>query len=104
VLDFREGRWLSRPEKAMFPCIGPNGAAGAHATTQVLSLRPQQLQGEFVGEMTVVVQSDECGQQGAVLRAPAVAARSGDVPPAVTVPDPATVPDTTTAPTTTPHR
>jgi serine/threonine-protein kinase len=42
--------------------------------------------------MTVTVQSNECGQQGAVLRAPAVATRSGDVPPGVTVPDPATIP------------
>jgi serine/threonine-protein kinase len=74
-----------------------------HATTQVLSLRPQS-QGGLLGEMTVTVQSNECGQQAAVLRAPAVATRSGDVPPAVTVPDPATVPDTITAPTTTPHR
>jgi serine/threonine-protein kinase len=74
-----------------------------HATTQVLSLRPQP-QGEFVGEMTVTVQSNECAQKGAVLRAPVVATRSGEVPPAVTVPDPATVPDTPTAPTTTTHR
>jgi serine/threonine protein kinase, bacterial len=103
ILDFRDGRWLSRPERATFPCVGPNGAAGVHATTQVLSLRPQS-QGGLLGEMTVTVQSNECGQQGAVLRAPAVATRSGDVPPAVPVPDPATVPDSSTAPTTTPHR
>ena len=74
-----------------------------HVITQVLSLRPQS-QSELVGEMTVTVQSNECAQQGAVLRAPAVVTRSGDVPPAVTVPDPATVPDTPTAATTTPHR
>jgi serine/threonine protein kinase, bacterial len=103
ILDFRDGRWLSRPEKATFPCIGPNGVAGKHAMTQVLSLRPQS-QRELVGEMTITVHSNECAQQGAVLRAPAVATRSGDVPPAVTVPDPATVPDTPTATTTTPHR
>ncbi len=74
-----------------------------HPMTQVLSLRPQP-QGELVGEMTVTVQSNECAQQGAVIRAPAVATRIGDVPPAVTVPDPATVPDTPTAATPTPHR
>ncbi len=103
ILDFRDGRWLSRPETATFPCIGPNGVRGMHVMTQVLSLRPQS-QSELVGEMTVTVQSNECAQQGAVLRAPAMVTRSGDVPPAVTVPDPATVPDTPTAAITTPHR
>ena len=91
VLDFRDGRWLSRPEQATFPCIGPNGALRMHATTHVLSLRPQP-QGNFVGEMMVVVQSNECDQQGAVLRMPAMVTRSGEVPPGVTVPDPATLP------------
>jgi serine/threonine protein kinase, bacterial len=103
VLDFRDGRWMSRPEADGFPCIAPNGAAGTHATTQVLSLRPEP-QGEFVGEMTVTVQSNECAQQGAVLRAPVVATRSGDVPPAVIVPDPVAIPDGPTALTSTPHR
>jgi serine/threonine protein kinase, bacterial len=102
VLDFRDGHWLSRPEETPFPCIGRNGVAGMHDTTQVLSLRPQP-QGGFAGEMTVVVQSNECAQKGGVLRAPAVATRSGDVPTGVTVPDPATIPDASTAPTTT-HR
>jgi len=60
-------------------------------TTHVLSLRPQP-QGNFVGEMMVVVQSNECDQQGAVLRMPAMVTRSGEVPPGVTVPDPATLP------------
>jgi serine/threonine protein kinase, bacterial len=102
VLDFRDGRWLSRSDATTFPCVRPNGAEGVHDTTQVLSLRPQP-KGGFEGEMTVVVQSNECGQQGGVLRVPAAATRSGDVPTAVTVPDPATVPDASTAPTTT-HR
>jgi len=99
ILDFRDGRWLSRPQKSTFPCIGRNGVRGMHAITQVLSLRPQP-QGELVGEMTITVQSNECAQQGAVLRAPAVVTRSGDVPPAVIVP----VPDAPTATTATPHR
>jgi serine/threonine protein kinase, bacterial len=89
VLDFSDGRWLSRPESATFPCIGPNEARGMHATTQVLSLRPRP-QGELVGEMTVTVQSNECDQRGAVIRAPAVATRGGEVPPDLTLPDPAT--------------
>jgi serine/threonine protein kinase, bacterial len=91
VLEFRDGRWLSRPEHSAFPCIAANGAERTQATTQVLTLR-QRPQGGLAGEMTVTVQSNECGQQGALLRAPAVATRSGDVPPGVTVPDPATIP------------
>ena len=101
VLDFRDGRWLSRPKKATFPCIGRDGVERVHAITQVLSLRPRP-QGEFAGEITVTVQSNECDQLGAVLRAPAVATRSGEVPPDVTVPDPATVADDPAAPTTAP--
>ena len=46
-----------------FPCVGANGVASAQTTMQVLSLRPQP-QGDFVGEMTVTVKSNECGQQG----------------------------------------
>ncbi|BBX74358.1 protein kinase [Mycobacterium shinjukuense] len=91
VLQFGDGQWTSRPETVPFPCIGPNGSASTQSTTQLLSLRPQP-QGDLVGEMVVTVHSDECGQQGAVIRIPAVASRSGDLPPRVTVPDPATLP------------
>jgi serine/threonine protein kinase, bacterial len=98
VFDFIDGRWLSRPENTTFPCVGSNGTQGTHATTQVLSLRPQP-PGGLVGEMTVTVQSNECGQQGAVVRAPAVADRTGDPPPDVAVPDPATLPGDTAVPT-----
>jgi serine/threonine protein kinase, bacterial len=104
VLDFRDGRWLARAEKGNFPCVGPNGASGTHVTAQVLSLRPQP-QGDLIGEMTITVQTNECGQQGAVVRSPAVATRTADVPSDVIVPDPVTIPDTPTSPTTTgPHR
>jgi serine/threonine-protein kinase len=87
VLEFRDGRWLSRPEEGTFPCIAADGAERTQATTQELSLRPRP-QGGLAGEMTVTVRSNECGQRGAVLRAPAQATRSGDVPHGVTVPDP----------------
>lgn len=104
VLEFGQGQWKSRPEEVQFGCIGPNGAASTQATTQVLSLRPQPV-GDLVGEMVVTVHSNECGQQGAVIRIPAVASRSGDLPPAVSVPDPVTIPanpPATTTPTTSP--
>lgn len=93
LMQFGEGQWKSRPETVQFPCVGPNGSPSTQATTQLLALRPQP-QGDLVGEMVVTVHSNECGQQGAVIRIPAVASRSGDLPPAVTVPDPATIPDT----------
>ncbi|BCI89740.1 hypothetical protein NIIDMKKI_49460 [Mycobacterium kansasii] len=104
VLEFGQGQWKSRSEAVQFACIGPNGAASTQATTQVLSLRPQPV-GDLVGEMVVTVHSNDCGQQGAVIRIPAVASRSGDLPPAVNVPDPVTIPENppaTTTPTTLP--
>jgi len=99
VLDFRDGRWLARPEKGSVACIGPTGATGTHVTDQVLSLRPQP-QGDLTGEMAITVQTNECGQQAAVVRAPAVATRTADVPSDVIVPDPVTIPDTSATPTT----
>jgi serine/threonine-protein kinase len=106
VLDFHDGRWLARAETGSFPCIGQSGTSAQHTTSQVLSLRPQP-GGDLVGDMTVTVQTNECGQQGAVVRAPAVATRTGDVAPDVIVPDPVTIPDTSASPTTAtsgPHR
>jgi serine/threonine-protein kinase len=47
------------------------------------------------------VQSNECGGQGATLRIPVVATRTGDVPPGVVVADPAQAVATTAAPSTT---
>jgi serine/threonine-protein kinase len=99
ILDFSDGRWLARAEKGNFACVGRNGMAATHGISQVLSLRPQA-QGELNGEMTVTVQTNDCGQQGAVVRSPAVATRTGDVSSEVIVPDPVTIPDTSTAPTT----
>jgi serine/threonine-protein kinase len=87
VLDYRDGRWVSRTETATFPCVGPGGAVATQATTQALSLRPGR-DGELLGEITVAVRSNECHQLGAVLRAPVLVARTGEVPPGVTVPPP----------------
>jgi serine/threonine protein kinase, bacterial len=102
VMDFGDGQWQSRPETTQFPCVGPNGIAQIQTTTLVLSLRARPPQGEFAGEEDVTVKTNECGQRAAVIRIPAVASRSGDVPPAVNVPDPATVAPNPTPPTTTP--
>ena len=89
---FRDGRWLSRPETVQLPVRRAKRGDKTHATTQVLSLRPQP-QGELAGEMTVTVQTNECGQRGAVVRIPAVAHPQRRRATGVTVPDPATVPD-----------
>lgn len=69
LMQFGEGQWKSRPETVQFPCVGPNGSPSTQATTQLLALRPQP-QGDLVGEMVVTVHSNECGQQGAVIRFP----------------------------------
>ncbi|OBI96541.1 hypothetical protein A5660_07740 [Mycobacterium alsense] len=87
VLDYRDGRWVSRTEATMFPCVGPDGAVATQATTQALSLRLRD-DGALLGELTVTVHSNECQQLGAVLRTPVLAARTGEVPAGVTVPLP----------------
>lgn len=91
-LQFTDGQWLSQPVDLDFPCFGPDGSQATQSTTLVLSLRPQS-RGDFVGEETVTVQTNECGQRSAVIRIPAVASRKGEVPPAVAVPDPAKPPE-----------
>ena len=96
VMQFGDGMWVSRPETNQFPCVAGNGIAQTQTTTQVLSLRPRP-QGDFVGEEEVRVETNECGQRAAVIRIPALASRSGDVPPAVNVPDPATISDSQAA-------
>jgi serine/threonine protein kinase, bacterial len=102
VMQFGDGLWQSQPETTQFPCIAGTGIAQTETTSQVLSLRPRP-QGDFVGEEEVRVQTNECGQRAAVIRIPALASRSGDVPPAVNVPDPATITDTPASnPTSTP--
>jgi serine/threonine protein kinase, bacterial len=96
VLRFGEGQWLSDAETVPFPCVGGNGTAHTQTTTQVLALRPQP-QGNFVGEMTVSVQTNECGQRGAVIRVPTVASRTGAAPPGVRIQEPGTAPGSPTA-------
>jgi serine/threonine-protein kinase len=86
VLDFRDGAWQSRPDKVLFACLGPNGAPAKQTTTQAIRL--EQSHGALRGTMTVTVNSNECGQQGATIEIPAVAAHVGEVPPGVEVPSP----------------
>lgn len=104
VMDFSNGAWKSRPETVQFACVADNGSAAKQSTKQVLTLQPGEGNGPFRGDMTVDVQSNECGQKGAQIVIPAVAGRTGDVPPGVSVPaapPPATAP---VPPPTTPTR
>lgn len=97
TMKFADGQWQSQAVDIRFACVGPNGLAQTQTTTLVLTLRPQP-QGNYSGEETVTVQTNECEQRSAVIRIPAVASRSGDVPAGVTVPDPE-APQGPTAPT-----
>lgn len=45
--------------------------------------------------MDLVVQTNECGQRGSVVRVPATLARTADTPSGVYVPDPVSVPEPT---------
>jgi serine/threonine protein kinase, bacterial len=105
VLDFRDSSWQSRPETVLFGCVGPNGTHAKQTTTQAIRL--QQAHGALRGTMTVTVDSNECAQQGAGIKIPAVAIRVGGVPPGVEVPTPPTttsaMPTTTSAPDPPPH-
>ncbi|MBO0866849.1 MAG: serine/threonine protein kinase, partial [Mycobacterium sp.] len=100
VLDFREGAWKSRPETLQFACIGQDGKTAQQTTKQVLTLQPSG-HNPLRGDMTVIVETNECGQQGARIVIPAVAGRTGDLPPGVTVPEPPRPTETSAAPTTT---
>jgi serine/threonine-protein kinase len=86
VLDFRNGGWQSRPDTMLFACVGPDNAPAEQTTTQTLSL--QQDHAAFRGTMTVTVETNECGQQGATIEIPSDATRVAEVPPGVEVPAP----------------
>ena len=86
VLDFRNGGWQSRPDTMLFACVGPDNAPAEQTTTQTLSL--QKDHAAFHGTMTVTVETNECGQQGATIEIPSVATRVAEVPPGVEVPTP----------------
>jgi serine/threonine protein kinase, bacterial len=101
VLDFRDGAWQSRPDKMLFACLGPDGSPAQQNTTQAIRL--QLLDGALSGTMTVTVDSDECGQQGATIEIPAIAAHVAQVPPGVEVPGPPTVTPPGPAPPTRPR-
>jgi serine/threonine protein kinase, bacterial len=93
VLRFVDGHWQGepRPKQIQVRCR----QAGQKLTvTQnqmvVWSLTPRP-DGTLRGVQIQTVHSNDCGAQGATLRIPVVATRTGDVPPGVDVADPAKV-------------
>jgi serine/threonine-protein kinase len=88
-LDFFDGHWESRPQTLRFPCVNAEGRGSKQTTTQLLDLQPTG-DGTLRGELTVNVGTNECGQQGGVIRVPTVLVRVGEVPPDIDIPDPAT--------------
>lgn len=96
-LHFVDGHWQKTPVQiqVQFPyCLATDGkSVVASADTEVVtwSLEPQP-DGTLRGGITDTALTNECGRQGKVFQAPAVATRTGGVPPGVSVADPATVP------------
>ena len=98
VLHFVDGHWQAEPRQVQVQCRKSSGAPmSTQSETVVWSLTPEP-DGTLRGVQTQTVQSNECGSQGATLRIPVVATRTGDVPPNVTVADPAQAADATAAP------
>jgi serine/threonine-protein kinase len=95
VLHFVDGHWQSEPRQVQVQCRAARGGPmSTQSETVVWTLTPEP-DGTLRGVQTQTVQSNECGSQGATLRIPAVASRTGDVPPAVKLADPAQAANTT---------
>ncbi len=88
VLHFVDGHWQSEPRQIQAQCRKARGAPMVtQSETVVWTLTPEP-DGTLRGVQTQTVQSNECGSQGATLRIPVVASRTGDAPPDVTWPIP----------------
>jgi serine/threonine-protein kinase len=98
VLHFVDGHWQAEPRQVQVQCrTARGGPMSTQSETVVWTLTPEP-DGTLRGVQTQTVQSNECGSQGATLRIPVVASRTGDVPPGVTVADPAQAANTTATP------
>ncbi len=102
VLHFVDGHWQAEPRQLQAQCrTARNGPMSTQSETVVWTLTPEP-DGTLRGVQTQTVQSNECGSQGATLRIPVVASRTGDVPPDVTMADPAQAANNTASPVGTP--
>ncbi|WP_156689625.1 serine/threonine-protein kinase [Mycobacterium sp. Marseille-P9652] len=100
TLRFVGGYWQGSPQQERVSCAEPGGPAGAtQQETIAWSLAPQA-DGTLRGTVTETVLSNDCGAQGAVVRVPVVANRTGDVPAGLSMADPAQAVNTTNPPST----
>ncbi len=98
TLRFVGGYWQGAPVQERVGCRLSNGQVTAtQQETVAWSLAPQA-DGSLRGTETETVLSNECGAQGAVVRVPVVATRTGDAPAGVNLADPAQVINTSTVP------
>jgi serine/threonine-protein kinase len=98
VLHYVDGHWQGEPRQLQAQCQKARGAPiVTQSETVVWSLTPEP-DGTLRGVQTQAVQTNECGSQGATLRIPVVASRTGDAPPDVPVADPAKAANQTAAP------
>ncbi|WP_231986333.1 serine/threonine-protein kinase [Mycobacterium sp. E2479] len=96
TLRFVGGYWQGSPAQQRVGCTQPNGQVRAtQRETIAWSLAPQA-DGTLRGTLTETALSNECGAQGAVVRVPVLATRTGAVPAQVTLGDPIQVIDTST--------
>ena len=96
ALRFVGGYWQGAPVQERLGCRQANGQVTAtQQETVAWSLAPQA-DGTLRGTETETVLSNECGSQGAVVRVPVVATRTGDVPAGLNLADPAQVINTST--------
>ncbi len=98
ALRFVAGYWQGSPQQERVGCTQPNGqVAATQQETVAWSLAPQA-DGSLRGTVTETALSNECGAQGAVVRVPVVATRTGDAPAGVPLADPAQVISASTTP------
>ncbi len=96
TLRFVGGYWQGAPAQQRVGCTQPNAQVRAtQQETSAWSLAPQA-NGTLRGTLTETVLSNECGAQGAVVRVPVVATRTGVAPGKVTLSDPTQVINTST--------
>jgi len=97
-LRYVGGYWQGAPQQERVGCTQSNGQVTAtQQETVAWSLAPQA-DGTLRGTETETVLSDECGAQGAVVRTPVVATRTGDAPAGVNLADPTQAFNATTTP------
>lgn len=91
VFRFVNNSWQADPGRGSLPCEAPIVGL-AQAMDTALALTPQP-DGGLAGAQTTTIQTNECGQQGAVITVPVLATRVEDVPPGSPIADPAAVAD-----------